>query len=149
MPGYAVGRGPIATVEIGCEVKVLFKAMIKQIDRVINDLRGQVEHFRRGGGSPVCVGIVGVNWAERCTAYEGERPFPTDGRKYKHPIQEAKDAEERLVSQAKPAFDEFLILRFRATNEPPFPFEWVDADGTGQDYGAALTRISREYDRRF
>lgn len=38
-PGYAVSRGPIATVEIGVEIKVLAKAMIKQIDRVINDLR--------------------------------------------------------------------------------------------------------------
>lgn len=28
--GYAVSRGPIATVEIGCEVKILAKAMIKQ-----------------------------------------------------------------------------------------------------------------------
>ena len=124
--------------------------MIKQIDRVISDLRGQVEHFKRGGGSPICVGIVGVNWAERCTSYEGEqRPFATDGRKYKHPIQEAREAEERLRSRAEPAFDAFLVLRFRATNEPPFPFEWLDANGTAQDYGAVLTRISREYDRRF
>ena len=41
-PGYVVPRGPIATVEIGVEVKILAKAMIKQIDRVINDLRNQV-----------------------------------------------------------------------------------------------------------
>jgi hypothetical protein len=39
--GYLVARGPIATAEIGIEVKVLAKAMIKQIDRVINDLRNQ------------------------------------------------------------------------------------------------------------
>src|SRR5215470_13250275 len=50
-PGYLVARGPIATVEIGIEVKVLAKAMIKQIDRVINDLRNQVAQFRRGGGN--------------------------------------------------------------------------------------------------
>jgi hypothetical protein len=150
IPGHAVGRGPIATVEIGCEVKVLFKAMLKQIDRVINDLRGQVAHFQRGGGMPICVGIVGVNWAERCTSYEGDqRPYPTDGRKYKHPIQEAREAEERLRTYARPSFDEFLVLRFRAPNDPPFSFQWLDADGTAQDYGAALTRISREYDRRF
>jgi hypothetical protein len=53
--GYLVARGPIATVEIGVEVKVLAKAMIKQIDRVINDLRNQVVQFKRGGGSPLCV----------------------------------------------------------------------------------------------
>src|SRR5437879_7894587 len=46
--GYLVARGPIATVEIGIEVKVLAKAMIKQIDRVINDLRNQVVQFKRG-----------------------------------------------------------------------------------------------------
>ena len=33
--GFVVCRGPIATIEIGIEVKILFKAMIKQIDRVI------------------------------------------------------------------------------------------------------------------
>jgi hypothetical protein len=31
-PGYAVRRGPIATIEIGIEVKIIHKAMIKQID---------------------------------------------------------------------------------------------------------------------
>jgi hypothetical protein len=36
--GFAVARGPIATVEIGVEVKILAKAMIKQIDRVTGDL---------------------------------------------------------------------------------------------------------------
>jgi hypothetical protein len=33
----SAARGPIATVEIGVEVKILAKPMIKQIDRVIND----------------------------------------------------------------------------------------------------------------
>ena len=53
--GYLVARGPIATVEIGIEVKILAKAMIKQIDRVINDLRNQVVQFKRGGGNPICI----------------------------------------------------------------------------------------------
>jgi hypothetical protein len=57
-PGYLVARGSIATVEIGVEVKVLAKAMIKQIDRVINDLRNQVAQFKRGGGHPICVAVV-------------------------------------------------------------------------------------------
>lgn len=34
-PGFVVARGHIATVEIGSEVKILAKAMVKQIDRVI------------------------------------------------------------------------------------------------------------------
>ncbi|MGH9778597.1 MAG: hypothetical protein ACRD5I_09315, partial [Candidatus Acidiferrales bacterium] len=114
-PGYTVARGPIATVEIGVEVKVLAKAMIKQIDRVISDLRGQVEHFRRGAGNPICVGIVGINHADPYVSYEGRRSFKTTGRDgFLHPAQEAKQAEARLA-EAAGAFDEFLVLRFRAT----------------------------------
>ena len=149
-PGYVVARGPIATVEIGVEVKILAKAMIKQIDRVVNDLRNQVSQFRVGGGNPICVGIVGVNQAERCVSYEGDRAFPTTGRGgFMHPYQEAPEAERRLVADAAPAFDEFLILQYRATNEPPCLFEWVNHKDARLDYAAALTRISSRYQQRF
>jgi hypothetical protein len=148
--GYTVGRGPIATVEIGCEVKILAKAMIKQIDRVIGDLIKQVAHFKRGAGNPICVGIVGINHATQYTSYERERAWPTDGTaSYRHPVQEASAAESRLLIQATPSFDEFLILRFRANNQEPYSFEWSDLAATELDYGAILTRIAREYDRRF
>lgn len=149
LPGFAVGRGQIATVEIGTEVKILAKAMIKQIDRVIGDLVKQVGQFRRAGGNPICVGIVGINYADEYTSYEGEKVWRTDGRKYKHPVQEAPEAERRLRAHAASAFDEFLILRFRARNESPSPFSWLNQNSTKLDYGAALTRIVREYDRRF
>jgi hypothetical protein len=149
LPSFAVGRGQIATVEIGTEVKILAKAMIKQIDRVIGDLIKQAHQFRRAGGNPICVGIVGINYAAEYTSYERDKSWQTDGRRYKHPIQEAAEAERRLVAQAKSAFDEFLILRFGARNEPPYPFTWVDRNATQLDYGAALTRVLREYDRRF
>ena len=109
----------------------------------------QVSEFRRGGGDPVCIGIVGINCAPVYTSYEGDRAFPTDGKKYVHPIQEALTAEERLRRLAKPAFDDFLILRYRATNVDPYPFEWVDYNATVLDYGAVLVRVSREYYRRF
>jgi hypothetical protein len=149
-PGYSVGRGAIATVEIGIEVKILFKAMIKQIDRVINDLENQVRQFRRGGGNPITVGIVGVNHAESCISYEGTREFPTTGKAgFPHPTQESAEAEHSLELDAKPHFDELLLLRFKATNAPPYPFEWVDLPSLRLDYGAALARISREYERRF
>src|SRR5262249_11032772 len=72
-PGYAVARGPIATVEIGVEVKILAKAMIKQIVRVITVLRDQVGQFRRGGGRPICVAVIGINHAERMVGFEGHR----------------------------------------------------------------------------
>jgi hypothetical protein len=147
--GFAVSRGPVATIEIGVETKILVKAMIKQIDRVIGDLVRQTEEFKKRGGNPICVGIVGVNLSEVYTSYEGERTFLTDGRKYKHPIQEAKDAISRLEQRARPSFDEFLILKFSATNTPPYPFSWVDEKQTTLEYSALLTRISRDYDHRF
>lgn len=144
--GYQVGRGPIATVEIGIEVKILAKAMIKQIDRVINDLRNQVAQFRRGGGNPICIAIVGINQAESTVSYEGDRPFPTTGKAgFLHPIQEGAEALPRLRTLAASEYDEFLPLPFKATNAPPFPFEWVDYNETRLDYAAALSRISARY----
>jgi hypothetical protein len=147
--GFAVARGPVATIEIGVETKILAKAMIKQIDRVIGDLVRQTEQFKRRGGQAICVGIVGVNFASQYTSFEGDRAFPTDGRKYKHPIQEAEDAISRLSAHAAPKFDEFLILAFEASNTKPHPFSWVDEEQTLLEYSALLTRLSREYDHRF
>ncbi|MBI4184689.1 MAG: hypothetical protein HY521_11915 [Proteobacteria bacterium] len=147
--GFTVARGPIATVEIGIEVKILAKAMIKQIDRVMTVLLNQRDHFRRGGDDPICVGIVGINYADHYTSYEGDRTYPTNGGKYPHPIQEAAETERRLREVVAPKFDEFLVLRFRAYNVPPYAFEWVNAHDTELDYGAVLTRVSREYERRF
>ena len=125
------------------------KAMIKRVDRVIGDLAKQITAFRAAGGDPVCVGIIGINHADRYVSYEGERPWPTDGRKYKHPTQEAPDAERRVLAMAAPRFDEFLVLRFKARNEPPFQFGRLDERQTERDYGAALTRIARKYEVRF
>src|SRR6266550_7390935 len=70
--GLLVARGEVANIEIGAETKILAKAMIKQIDRVIGDLIRQVEEFRRTGGQPICVGFVGINSAPSYTSYEGE-----------------------------------------------------------------------------
>lgn len=150
-PGYRVARGPVATIEIGVEVKILAKAMIKQIDRVTGDLTKQVTQFKHRSGScePMCVGIVGINHAQVTTGYERDRSYRTDGVQNKHPFQEAPEARRRLLANAAPAYDEFMVLRYRATNEPPFPFEWVDYAETVQDYGAILTRISRNYEKRF
>ena len=147
--GMLVARGPVATIEIGAETKVLAKAMIKQIDRVINDLKNQATQFKRGGGNPICIGFVGINFAEQYVSFEGRKRRPTDGKKYKHPIQEAAQAERRLNEGARPSFDEFQILRFRASNAKPFPFEWLDLGNSEMEYSAILTRVSREYDRRF
>lgn len=149
LPNFLVQRGRIASIDIGAETKILAKAMIKQIDRVINDLTGQVRHFRTSNPRAICVALVGVNRAPQYSSFEGQREFPTDGKTYKHPIQEADDAEDRLVRRALLAFDEFIFLRFRAANVPPYPFEWVNAEETAVEYAAALARISREYEVRF
>lgn len=112
--GLLVGGAKSRNIEIGAKTKILAKAMIKQIDRVIGDLVRQVEQFNKTGGTPICIGIVGINFAARYTSYEGAVEWPTDGRKHKHPLQEAAEAEDRVLSRAAPAFDEFQILRFRA-----------------------------------
>lgn len=149
-PGYKVARGPVATIEIGVEVKILAKAMIKQIDRVKSDLANQVQNFnhRAGSSNPICVGIVGINYADVTTGYEGDRAYRTDGGKFKHPIQEAEQARQRL-SSVRDLYDEFLVLRFKARNEEPYKYEWVNEKETRLEYGAALIRISNEYERRF
>jgi|SRR5690242_10145907 len=146
---FVVARGPTANIEIGVEAKILAKAMIKQIDRVIGDLQRQVTMFKKHGGNPLCIGFVGINWSNSYTSYEGRRRFPTDGKKYKHPFQEAADAEARLRKDALPVFDEFLILNFTATNTRPYPFTWKDYGVLHLEYNALLTRLSREYDTRF
>jgi hypothetical protein len=78
--GLRVARGEVANIEIGAETKILAKAMIKQIDRVIGDLVRQVQEFKQTGGTPICIGIVGINGATAYTSYEGERLWPTDGK---------------------------------------------------------------------
>ncbi len=148
-PGYVVARSHLATIEIGAEVKILMKAMIKQIDRVIGDMKKQVEEFRRGGGAPISVGLVGINYAAYTTTYEGTRSHLTDGKIHKHPIQEATKARARLENGAQPAFDEFLFLEFKASNVEPFDFEWLNRTTTLNEYGAVLTRLSRKYEGRF
>lgn len=45
LSGFVVGRGPTATIEIGVEVKILAKAMIKQIDRVVKLESNQRDSF--------------------------------------------------------------------------------------------------------
>jgi len=147
--GMLVARGPVATMEIGVETKILSKAMQKQVGRVISDLTDQINHFNQAGGNPICVAFVGINFAHQYVSFEVRKRWPTDGKKYKHPIQEAAKVEQRLIEKAPSAFDEFQILRFRATNAKPFPFEWVDLRATEMEYSSVLTRVSREYDRRF
>ena len=145
---FKVRRAAIATIEIGVEVKIMMKAMMKQLDRVGNDLRSQAQHFRSRNGNPICIGIVGINRAPHCTTYEGERAHSTDGTKHRHPADEAERAEEVLLQRVASEFNELLVLRFEATNEDPYRFSWTNEDATNLDYGAALVRISKRYEDR-
>ena len=146
VPGYIVKRGQIATIEIGIEVKIVQKAMIRQIGRVVSDLKDQVEHFKRKRGKPITVGVAGINYAQHYVSYEGEVTWPTTGKgRHKHPFQEAGEVEHRLKALAAPFYDEFLILQFIATNDAPYPFQWVDEKKTEQDYGAVLARVGGSY----
>jgi len=149
VPEHLVAFGEVATVDVGIEVKILAKAMIKQLDRVGTDMLNQAAEFRRHGGTPICIGIVGINHAGAYTSYEGDREWPTDGKKAPHPVQEAAQAERRLLPRIQAAFDEVIVLRYRATNIAPFPFSWLNAVETEKQYAASLVRISREYEKRF
>lgn len=148
--GFHVARGPIATVEIGVEVKILCKAMNRQIDRVMRSMEDQIKQFRAGGGRPISIGIVGVNHAARCTTYEGDVAWPTTGKgRHKHPIQEAAVTETKIRNRVGPQYDEVLFVRFRAENVPPYDFEWVNQADTELEYGAILTRTIRRYEQNF
>jgi hypothetical protein len=126
-------------------MKVIGTKQIAQIDRVMRDLRDQAEVFRTITRASLAVGIVGVNFADKYTSYEGKRSFPA---KYP-PSRDAPEIVARLERAVRPAYDELLILRFRATNRPPYPFEWVNAEETQMIYNSALLRLSNEYDVRF
>ncbi|MGI8929418.1 MAG: hypothetical protein ACR2H0_08160 [Candidatus Limnocylindrales bacterium] len=68
--GHIVSIAPTSEVDIGAEVKILAKAMIKQIDRVISDLCGQARHFRTKSPDAIAVGVVGLNLADRYVSFE-------------------------------------------------------------------------------
>jgi len=143
--GFQVLRGPVASILIGAEVKILAKSMIKQIDRVINDLLSQARTFKEQTESAVTVGIVGVNFSDSYTSYEGDRQYPADPA----PVREASAAVERIThSRVREGFDELLFMKFRATNVPPYPFEWLNQRETEQEYAAALVRISSHFSQR-
>lgn len=142
--GFQVQEGPVAEPRVGCEVKIVAKSQQKQIDRVISDL----DNFglRMKSSSPKCinVAIVGVNQESDYVGHEGKRSF-------KHKLREQEPTtiigklRERLLGR----YDELLVLRFKATNQRPYPFEWVDSNQVELDYGAALTRVGELYRERF
>jgi hypothetical protein len=144
VPGFRVPRAPVATLEIGAEVKIMATKMIAQIDRVMNDLVGQSITFKRHNSRAITIGIVGVNFADEYTGYEGERSF--DART--PPSREAAEIVRRLET-IKTEFDELLILKYKATNRPPYSFSWVSPTDARLEYRSILVRVSDEYEVRF
>ena len=142
--GYSIREGPVAEPRIGCEVKIIAKSQQKQIDRVISDL----DNFglRMKGLSQECinVAVIGVNQESNYVGHEGKRAFKHKLRQ-QEPVTVIAKLREHLLGR----YDELLVLRFRATNQSPFPFEWFDTSQIELDYGAALTRIGELYQRRF
>jgi hypothetical protein len=153
--GFGVPRGPTANIEIGVETKTLAKAMIKQVDRVLSDLENQARVFRSRGNNPICVAVVGINRAQEYLSYGGKRDdgedvtFLTTGSSgRRHPCQEYAEAERRIRQRIDPIY-ELIVLPFDATNQSPHSFAWANAPALTNAYGAALIRISQEYEKRF
>src|SRR6266545_517631 len=74
--GFKVCRGPVATLLIGAEVKIIAKAMLKQIDRVMTDLLSQSLTFKQQSSNVVTAAIVGINYSDAYVSYEGDRSYP-------------------------------------------------------------------------
>ncbi len=151
----AVPCGRVATLDIGIEVKILNKAMIKQINDRIAGLQGQAEYFSRGRdqrrrGNPITVAVIGLNCAKYTIGYEGSRSYRTDGTgDQPHPSQEVDEVARRLDAEVRPHFDEMIVLRYKATNDAPYAFQSADENETRAGYGASLVRIALEFDSRF
>jgi hypothetical protein len=146
--GFAVLQGMVALTQIGAEFKIVATAHLKQIDRVITDLTGSAVSLKTKSPKAITVGFAAVNYSESWTGIEGTRTFPVQ-RKPAKALQESEETSRRLIELARPSFDEFVLLKFKATNQPPHPFEWLNQANTVADYAAALVRIAHEYDERF
>ena len=141
--GFNVKRGLTASNEIGVEVKIVCKAMIRQFGRVKNDLIKQAGEIREKGSNAITVAVVGINYAPHYVSLESDKEWRTTGKgRHKHPFQEADAINQRLRTLVAPHYDELVILPFLATNEAPFGFAWRNRTQTENEYGAALLRVS-------
>jgi hypothetical protein len=142
---YKVKRAPVATLEIGCEVKVSATRMLGSVDRVTNDMRKQAGVFRRLNRDAIRVGIAAVNHAPMYFSHAGSRVTPSR----RPPLAEAIAVIRELNKEVRPKFDPFLLLRYIATNEQPYDFDWVNRKQTEAEYRSALIDISIKYERAF
>jgi len=141
--GYRVLEGTVAEPRVGCEVKILAKAQLKQIDRVINDLEGFALRMNKLNKTCINVAVVGVNHEPNYVGFEGAREF-------RHRLGPGEPAVVMSRLETLRAFyDEVLVLPFRATNQKPFPFAWASTRKVELDYASVLTRLGERYQERF
>jgi hypothetical protein len=88
--------------------------------------------------------VVGVNYESNYVGWEGDRPY-----RHKLTTNEPEIVSARLAEALLDPYDELLVVRFRATNQPPYPFTWAQPKDISLDYGAALTRVGELYQSRF
>jgi hypothetical protein len=103
--------------------------------------RKQLIHSGRGSGTPICVGIMGINRAQYGTSYEDTRSFKAHDKANRHPYQGTLEAERRLLADAAPHYDEFIILPYDAANEPPLRIAWINQNSIERNYGSAWMRL--------
>jgi hypothetical protein len=104
---------------------------------------------RRQRGNPISVAVIGINRADYTVGYEGERHYKTDGSaRQPNPASEAVEVERRIDHELRPVYDEIIILRYLARNEPPFQFDWHQGTKVEEEYAAAMIRILAEYEAR-
>lgn len=141
--GCAVPEGPVAEPRIGCEVKIIAKSQQKQIDRVISDLETFAARMKSSSPECINVAVVGINREPDYVGHEGLREF-----KHRLRDHEPTTVLSRLRDHLIDRYDGLLLLEFRATNQAPYPFLWIDAPHTELDYGSTLTRVGHLYQQR-
>jgi hypothetical protein len=143
-PGAFVSAGPLATLQVGAEVKIIATAMGKQFDRVVGNIRDQAEIFAKMNPNSIKVAFIGVNHSMNYRSFEGDRTY--DSR----PGKEAQQTMRALANElANSIYDEILLMPYEISNIPPFPFAWRNWQQTYTNYNAALVRLANIYQSRF
>jgi len=143
---FAVCEGLVADARVGCEVKIIAKDPLSQVDRVISDLANFAGRVRRVNSQSVSVAMVGMNLSRAIPSATKVNETYEDKELRGH---EALAATRKIEEQLREVYDELLILPFEATNIPPLPFAWATTPRVELEYGSALTRIGERYQARF
>jgi hypothetical protein len=114
-PGLSVAIGDVATIEIGTEVKILAKAMIKQLDRVGTGWMTKPRNSARTAISYLCWNLGRELRSLFTPAMKQPKVWPTDGKTYRILFRRLPTQSVVLWRALSLQYDEILVLRFRAT----------------------------------